>query len=226
MSRDDFDRNGPNEDELRDLLRSLPREQAPESLEPDLMRRVAGMRRSRMLFGVLHTAARPEWFGGLVSAAAAAVIVAGGWFYFRDGIDPRMIDPRPAQQLVTGSDAGAARAIAPSRATTASSSTQTPLLARSERPSAASTSRRSAASVPTMRHRRPLTLRASSSAPEAIDTIAAARLALHPAPSELPTSTEAGMSPSLDRSSTGASADCRDDSSGADTGGSLGRNHE
>jgi hypothetical protein len=208
MSEHDFDTNGPSEEELRELLRSLPRREAPGDFEPELMRRVAGIRRRRGVLSVLHTGARAEWMGGAVSAAVAAVVVAGGWLFMSSG-EPSATTGAPVvatspAAVVSPTGAASSSAVEHSRLavtpqeaieaaaapvgsiapSTVSMRTEAPRRSRASAPP----SRRGTASTSARRRTPPVV----TEHVRTIDTIAATRVHVRPAPRPTPTSTEAG----------------------------------
>jgi hypothetical protein len=216
MSDHDFDTNGPSDEELRDLLRSMPRKQAPESFEPELMRRVDGLRRGRWLFGVLHTAARPDWIGGFASAAAAALVVAGAWLYSHEGRSPIVhpvapapaalsTPPRthsvtpPAQRLEATPQVAARQEIEPPVGTP-----RKPVSARRPAPS---------------RRRAPgIHATVAPAHPAAIDTVTAARIDRSARPTTLPSSSEAGIRPQSDPATPAPLPTLHGEPTGVDTG--------
>lgn len=70
---------GRDGEELNHLLRSLPQQQAPVDLEPSVLRRVGIDRPRRWLVGIVHSAVRTDWIGGLISAVVSGLVVVGAW---------------------------------------------------------------------------------------------------------------------------------------------------
>jgi hypothetical protein len=224
MSDHDNDNKRPSEEELRDLLRSMPRAQAPESLEPSLMHRIDAMRRRRSLFGVLHTAARADWIGGLLSAATAAAVVAGAWLFVESGgstaIAPTYVTPAPISKPLESSTP---------RATARETVARTPqqqLPVRADEPKIAAhaaPARRSSSTLTSSARRRHSTARTPSARASrivSIDTVAAARLRNAVTVPTLPSSSDAGIrheSPQTLSSPTPSSSDSNAPT-GLDTG--------
>ena len=220
MSDHDFDTNGLSEEELRELLRSLPRRDAPGDFEPELMRRVAGIRRRRGVLSVLHTGARAEWVGGVVSATVAAVVVAGAWLFMCAG-DPADSTnaPAAASPIVAVAPPVAASPLGPrlpmpssldvrpkgvpepGQATmelSSAAATSMGAARQTSAPTRGEASRRSSASTAPSRRgtaspsaRRRMSPVVAESV-RSIDTIAAARVRIRPTPRPIPTPTEAG----------------------------------
>ena len=225
MSENDYDTNGPSREELSDLLRSMPREQAPASLEPELMQRLAEMRRRRGIVAVLHGAARSDWAGGLFTAATAAAVVAGSWLMLQQSEPSSRDTVRPAgivrDSVATAPERPAARThdevsadapviqerpvieqqVAPARPSVAAGRTSA---AVPNRRAVSSSRRRSAARVVS----------------QPIDTITATRLRARSAPRTAPASDAgAGVGETVTTTPVPSSPRHRDESTGVDTGG-------
>lgn len=232
MSDHDSDMNGPSEEELRDMLRSLPRQQAPSDFDAELMRRVDGIRRRRGLLSVLHTAARADWKGGLVSAATAAVVVAGSWLLVGS---PDEVEHAQTARPAPATEAPATTApAAASRHRTAATALSLPsampggaprdltepaaLTARTPAPrkvAAQSSSRRSS----NARRRHAAQPDAATGVVlQALDTITATRIRSHASRSVSPT-TEAGVRTARRESTPAPAPILHGEPTGVDTGG-------
>jgi hypothetical protein len=198
MSDHDFDTGGPGEEELRDMLRSLPRHEAPGDFEPELMRRIASVRRRHGLLGVLHTAARTEWVGGLLSAAVAAVVVAGTWsVVFAGDSAPATRSAIAPQSIVRVAPSAAPHIVhIQSAVETESAPTPGPAKRATVAPRSRESRRSSAAAIPARRQSAASASRRADHVTDTpvrtLDTIVATRVRSRSAARTIPAPTEAG----------------------------------